>query len=222
VASHALAIAAASTGNFATVTRGEPRLRIDLDRDKDVPVRVATGGVLGQVRFDREPSRGAGGKRHLVDRARRDLLLDVIAVEMNGRAPVGGDDAIAAHAAGILDLEPTWQGWLNALRLDGVGFVPSGISVQIQRDHGLVFNDQHACADEGSSLPVRISEDVGRLHELELCDAWLRSDIATPVLFWRSVQSSVQMAEGALRQIHDHELSRPRGCNRLLNQPDQA
>jgi hypothetical protein len=107
-------------------------------------------------------------------------------------------------------------------RSDDAGACSAQGSMQIKRDHGLVFDDQHTCAGEGSSLPVRISE-VGRLHELELCDAWLRSDIATPRAFLAFRAEQRSDGGGALRQIHTtHELSRPRGCNRLQNQLDRA
>src|SRR5262249_61350246 len=77
--------AAAKPRNAAAVPRPSARLRIDLDGDKDGSMRMPAGRRCPDVGFDRESPGRARGEGHLRDRARFELLLDVVAVKVHAQ-----------------------------------------------------------------------------------------------------------------------------------------
>src|SRR5207302_6833664 len=80
---------AAKGRNAAPAERWVAVLRRDLGGDKDVRMLVHAGGSFGEMGLDREPAGRAGGEGHLGGRARDNLLLDVIAMQMNGHGSIG-------------------------------------------------------------------------------------------------------------------------------------
>src|SRR5262245_51513767 len=65
-----------------------PRQHLDADKS-GLTMRVPTFGV-GLMLLHREAAGGAGNEAHLADRARLDLPLDVVAVQVQHDRPVAG------------------------------------------------------------------------------------------------------------------------------------
>ena len=94
---------------------------MDLDGDKRFPVSVAAGRFFAEMRRDREPSGRARIEAHLGHRARHDLFLDVVAVQVQAHAPIRAPlqldqiallDTDAPHVRGhvaVLDLQDERQ-----------------------------------------------------------------------------------------------------------------